>query len=225
MRLLLIACCVLLAGCHPSSTTPKPISNETGPSNSKASGVGQNDVAPLSKAAPEAEAPSAKEQLFDLPESTLETECAAADYYPDHQVHPAFYAYPPRPEYERYIECLVAEARRDGGRVRLASVRSFPTVGACYSARIVRIGSRFGDRPDSDTGTSVTFDNGLYLVAYDLVRPVARSRVGDKVRVCVHDLPRNCPAHDLRGIGYRARNLRTGESWIMGDSQHECRGA
>ena len=172
---------------------------------------------------PSDEVSAAKSALFDLPESDLKTECAAADYYADRQVHPAFYGYPSPPEFDRYIECLLAEARRDGGKVRQASASSFPKVGTCYSARITWIG--FGGRPHRNGSTQVGFDIGLSQVDYSYVGAVARSRVGDAVRVCVHDLPEDCPGYDLRGIFYRVTNLRTHERWLMGDSQHVCRGA
>lgn len=173
---------------------------------------------------PAADVSSLMEELAKLPESKLKTRCVFVDPYRDHR--PSSASHFPPPEYRHYLQCLLSEARRDGGRVRLASATSFPKVGMCYSARIKRIGSRFGgDKPDHDSGTAVEFNIGLSLVDYSYVPAVARSRVGDRVRVCVHDLPEDCPANDLRGIGYRTRNLRTGESWIMSDSQHGCRGA
>ena len=166
------------------------------------------------------------EILFYMPESDLKTECSAADTYPDHKVRPAFYAYPSPPEFDRYVDCLIAEAQRDGGSVRLASAKSFPAIGACYRASVTAIGSRFGEgKPGRDAGTVIAFDNKLALIDYGLVKPVARSRVGDPVKACVADLPVDCNAYDLRGIGYKVYNLRTGESWTMGDSQHVCRGA
>jgi hypothetical protein len=229
MRILVAMSCLLLACCAPlSSQQYSAVSNNAATDVNAAADDALNTVADVGLAdpGPPVEVSAAKLALFDLPESDLKTECAAADYYADHQVHPAFYGYPSPPEYDRYMECLLAEARRDGGRVRQASAGSFPKVGTCYSARIVGIGSRFGgDRPDRDGGTQVAFDMGLSLVDYSYVGAVARSRVGDEVRVCVHDLPEDCPGYDLRGIGYRTSNLRTGERWVMSDSQHMCRGA
>ena len=167
-----------------------------------------------------------KEILFYMPESHRRTACSAAATYPDHHVRPAFYAYPSPAEFDRYIDCVIAEAHRDGDRVRQASYLSFPRIGACYVTRVNWIGNRFAEgRPDRDAGTQLGFVNKLWLVDYGLVRPVARSRIGDPIRACVADLPKGCNAYDLRGIGYKVRNLRTGEIWTMGDSQHVCRGA
>jgi hypothetical protein len=162
------------------------------------------------------------DELIKLPESQRRTRCVFADPYRHRHVNTAGYG--SSEEYRRYLQCLLSEARLGDG-VRLASASSFPKVGTCYPARITAIGGRMAKRPGTDAGTTVEYSMGLSLVDYGLVRPVARSRVGDRVRVCVHDLPENCPGDDLRGIGYQTRNLRTGESWIMSDSQHECRGA
>lgn len=54
---------------------------------------------------------------------------------------------------------------------------------------------------------------------------ITRSRIGDKVIMCVTHLPDNCPPGDFRGITYRTRDLRTGEEWEEGDSIHNCGGA
>lgn len=205
----LIACSMLLAA----------FGGEVGSDN------GQQNKASGSSAGDLVEATAPAFELHQMPESKRLTECAAADSYSDRRVQPAFYAYPSPSEHGRYIQCVLNEARRDGGRKRLASPRSFPEVGACYNTRIATVGSRFGDRPSRDAGTSVSFDNRLALVDYAYVPEAARSRVGDKVRACVHDLPKDCPADDLRGIGYRVTNLRTRQSWVMSDRQHVCRGA
>ena len=224
MRLLLLSCCAVLAGCSPPSGTG---GNATGSPNDIAasnSAGGNNDLAKA--AAPLSDNASLRERLYALPESNLQTECAVADAFPGRRVPPGFYANLPQPAFDRYLECLLREARRDGGRVRLAGPGSFPTVGTCMATRIGRIGTRFHEGPPGRLdGTTVLFANGIRLVDYGLVGPVARSRVGDPVRVCVHALPQDCPGYDLRGIDYRVRNLRSGERWVMGNSQHLCRGA
>lgn len=166
-----------------------------------------------------------KDVLFYMPESELKTECAAADQYPDHKVRPGFYGYPSPPEFDRYVECLIAEAHRDGDRVRLASPLSFPKVGACYSARVTDLGFGGPEGHRKGNSTFVSFDNGLNLFDYGYIAPVEHLHIGDTVRQCVHDLPKDCPSHDLRGIGYRITLSRTGEHFVMFDSAHECRGA
>lgn len=219
---LLTACSLDSQGDAGSASTP--IDNTT--THWKADGGTGNHAAATEGAGDEMVPATAPEvELFSMPESTLLTECAAADQYPDRQVQPVFYAYPSPPEHARYIQCVFDEAQRDGGRKRVASPLSFPKIGACYDARITGVSNRFGGKPSRDAGTSVSLDNRLNLVDYTYVPEAARSRIGDKVEACVHDLPKDCPADDLRGIGYRITNLRTRQSWVMGDRQHMCRGA
>ena len=165
----------------------------------------------------------AKLALFDLPEGTLPTECSAGAAYPDGKVQPGFYAYPSPPENDRYMDCLLAEARRDGGTVRVASPTSFPKVGTCYDTRVTEAAT---GRPGHREGPSwAIFENKLALWDYGYIAPVTRTRPGDPIRACVWSLPKDCPSHDLRGIAYRIENLRTRERWVTYDSQHECRGA
>jgi hypothetical protein len=218
MRRLLIIGCVLLAGCGPQ---PGAEENRVNAVNNLAASPGNasgpEDIPGLSPT---------RAALYKLPEGTRGTDCAAADYYPGGQVPWSFYDYPAPPEFERYLECLLAEARRDGGRVRLASPGSFPRVGSCVSARIRSINPLAGEGgPSSLNGTYIVYDNGQSFGTRDEIGGIARSRVGDPVRICVAALPEGCPGFDLRGIDYRVRNLRTDESWVMGNSQHVCRGA
>jgi len=103
-------------------------------------------------------------------------------------------------------------------------------VGGCAVTTIKEIGDRSGDpmpknKPDPDTGTLVTFANDGVQVSYQWEDAVARSRVGDKVRICLVELPQDCPPNDTRGKVYKTTNLRTNESWTMADSQHMCGGA
>jgi uncharacterized protein len=103
----------------------------------------------------------------------------------------------------------------------------FKKVGECKETTISKIGTRFEDsaRPNKDTGTSISFANDIWLVDYDLIPQVAASKSGDDVEICLESIPKNCPPGDDRGKGYTVTNLRTGEHFTMGDSQHECGGA
>jgi hypothetical protein len=220
MRRLSIICCAILAGCGQQSGNQGAAQN--------ASANAQRNTATATPALIGTAAMTEQEisQLFDLPESRRRTECDVADYFPDRNVPPGFYNELSEPQFNQYLSCLLREARRDGGRARLAGPGSFPRVGSYLPTRIASIGSRFAEgMPSSDAGTTVDFDNGVHLVDYGLIEPVARSRAGDAVRLCVHALPEDCPGHDIRGIEYRAHNLRSGETWTMVNSQHMCRGA
>ena len=111
--------------------------------------------------------------------------------------------------------------------VRLALPKA---VGECVMTTIEKIGDRFGapigesPRPDS-MGSAVVFANGGYQVSYEWEAALARSRVGDKVRMCLVSIPQDCPPGDDRGRRYTTTNLRTGEAWTLPDSQHMCGGA
>jgi hypothetical protein len=98
-------------------------------------------------------------------------------------------------------------------------------VGACAESTITEIGGRLEGDMTFETGTFVGFANEGQQVGYDRVEAVVKSRIGDPVRICLTDIPQDCPPGDDRGRGYRTTNLRTGESWEMGDSQHMCGGA
>ena len=104
-------------------------------------------------------------------------------------------------------------------------------VGECVMTAITRIGDRFGGdlgpaaKQDFDPGTSVEFANSGYQVSYERESVIARSRVGDKVRMCLVSIPQDCPPGDARGRIYTTTNLRTGEAWTLPDAQHSCGGA
>lgn len=104
--------------------------------------------------------------------------------------------------------------------------RGVARVGQCQATTITEIGSRLAGvtRPD-DSGTTVSFANGVHQVSYELERAIARSRIGDPARVCLVAIPQHCPPGDDRGRAYAVTNLRSGERWRLFDSQHLCGGA
>lgn len=108
--------------------------------------------------------------------------------------------------------------------------RPVSRIGQCQVTTIEYIGPRLGmvptshDRPN-ENGTSVSFANGVYLTSYEYERSVARSRLGDRVRVCLVSIPKNCPPGDDRGRVYAVTNLRTDGKWRMPDAEHMCGGA
>jgi hypothetical protein len=96
-------------------------------------------------------------------------------------------------------------------------------VGQCSGTTIERIGPRLQGQPGS--GSGVLYVNGGTQVSYEVIAAVHRSRRGDRVRLCLVSIPKNCPPGDDRGRMYRATNLRTGESWTAPNAQHSCGGA
>jgi hypothetical protein len=105
-------------------------------------------------------------------------------------------------------------------------------LGDCKDTEITRITDRFGkplsvgpSTEGSDPGTMVQYRNGGTQVSYDKETAILRSRLGDKVNLCLKEIPKDCPPGDKRGRIYNTRNLRTGEAWTLPDSQHSCGGA
>ena len=118
------------------------------------------------------------------------------------------------------------------GEAEARGTYRYPKPGSCTAARITLVGARLeGDRfappgPGAwDPGTTVCFADGRWMVSYEFSPVVYRWRKGDRVRLCVVELPRGCPPGDHRGIRYRAENLRTRTSWAAIDSEHYCGGA
>lgn len=81
--------------------------------------------------------------------------------------------------------------------------------------------------PIAGSGSAVSYTNGGYQVSYDMVPAIHSSREGDSVELCLSFVPdcSGAPRGDGRGRIYRARNLRTGGTWTLPDSQHSCGGA
>jgi hypothetical protein len=105
-----------------------------------------------------------------------------------------------------------------------ASAAALPSrVGQCSETTIKSIGYRLiGAR---GSGSAVTYDNGGYQVSYETVPGIRKSRRGDRVRLCLVELPVDCPKGDARGKIYKATNLRTGATWELADAEHGCGGA
>lgn len=107
-----------------------------------------------------------------------------------------------------------------------AEAQPLPTkLGACSKTKIKLIGGRLEGDDTFETGTGVIFENGGVQISYEREEAVIHSRVGDPVRVCLVELPKDCPPGDDRGKIYKTTNLRTGKHWEMPDSQHMCGGA
>jgi hypothetical protein len=102
-------------------------------------------------------------------------------------------------------------------------------IGDCSVTRIKEISTRLiNDATGAmipGSGSAVSFRNGGYQVSYEDEEEVSRSRVGDRVRMCLVTIPEGCPLGDNRGFRYTTTNLRTGEKWTLPDSPHSCGGA
>ncbi len=102
-------------------------------------------------------------------------------------------------------------------------------VGKCADTFIQRTGTRFGSSLTENQleglGSSVKLTNGIYLVSYENLEQLRIARPQDKVKVCLLQIPENCPPGDNRGRIYSLLNYRTEGYVEMRDSQHMCGGA
>ncbi len=102
-------------------------------------------------------------------------------------------------------------------------------VGKCADTFIQRTGTRFGESLTEalveGSGTSVNLTNGIYLVSYEDIGQLRIARPGDKVKLCLLEIPEDCPPGDNRGRVYSLLNYRTNGYVEMPDSQHMCGGA
>jgi hypothetical protein len=125
---------------------------------------------------------------------------------------------------------VAKESPRSSAIPSKALNQGLPTViDDCNITRIKEISTRLLDSVTGaktpGSGSAISFRNGGYQVSYDEEGEISRSRVGDRVRMCLVTIPHPCPPGDDRGFRYTTTNLRTGEQWTLPDSQHACGGA
>jgi hypothetical protein len=106
---------------------------------------------------------------------------------------------------------------------------ALPTaVGACADVTVKQVSTRLED-PDGTavpgSGSAIEYTNGGYQVSYDTIDGIEHSKPGDKVHLCLAEIPQHCPPGDNRGRVYGATNLRTRETWTAPDAEHACGGA
>ncbi len=108
-------------------------------------------------------------------------------------------------------------------------------VGECTLSVITELGPRLCEPdasgncpknlPFDDSGNTIVAANGFYGVSYDRLKALEKSRLGDRLLLCLSSVPKDCPADDDRGYFWTWKNLRTGGKWELPDSEHMCGGA
>ena len=105
-------------------------------------------------------------------------------------------------------------------------------VGECADTTITSITDRYGadlapgrSKKGSDPGTIIRFSNSGVQVSLEKERAIVKSQIFDKVNMCLVEIPKDCPAGDIRGRLYKTTNLRTGESWSLRNDIRNCGGA
>jgi len=96
-------------------------------------------------------------------------------------------------------------------------------VGQCVETSIKEKFSRLEGVPDS--GSGIQYANGIHGVSYDIIKPITKARVGDRITLCLTGLPEDCPPGDDRGKTYSALDHRTNGKWELPDAEHMCGGA
>lgn len=95
--------------------------------------------------------------------------------------------------------------------------------GQCVATKIKDIGTRLDGVADS--GDAVTYTNGIYIVSYGKLTGLRGARVGDAVKLCLTNIPDDCPPGDDRGKSYKTTDRRTHKSWEAMNAEHMCGGA
>lgn len=101
-------------------------------------------------------------------------------------------------------------------------------VGTCSVVSVKRVTTRLEDTDGTEiagSGSAIEYANGGYQVSYDTIDGIEHSHTGDRVQLCLTEIPQHCPPGDDRGRVYHALNLRTHEEWSAPDSEHSCGGA
>ena len=108
-----------------------------------------------------------------------------------------------------------------------AAERLPTSLGTCVLTTIASVETRLmdGNKPIPGSGSAVVFANKGYQVSYEKIPEISASRRGDRVYLCLVQLPRGCPPGDERGRIYTTTNLRTLQSWTLPDAEHMCGGA
>lgn len=102
------------------------------------------------------------------------------------------------------------------------------TLLGCGKSVITDIGPRLEGDKNFASGANVSLKNNGLTIAYQedpSLPAIRKSKVGDRVLICLVYIPKDCPPGDDRGRFYTITNLRTLESWTLPDSQHQCGGA
>jgi hypothetical protein len=101
-------------------------------------------------------------------------------------------------------------------------------VGGCAVVVVKRVTTRLEDANGTEiagSGSAIEYTNGGAQVSYDTIDGIERTRTGDRVQLCLTEIPQHCPPGDNRGRVYHAFNLRTRGDWSAMDSEHSCGGA
>lgn len=108
-----------------------------------------------------------------------------------------------------------------------AAAQGSSVIGSCYDSEVrnvrFRLESSLDGTLDRNSGSAIEFRDGLYLVGYESVPGVHRSKIGDRVHICLVARERDCEPGFEATRTYRVRNSRTQETFTMSNSTKACR--
>jgi uncharacterized protein len=122
----------------------------------------------------------------------------------------------------------------------LANLNPLPKkVGDCIDSTIMGKSTRFEGAIAGESGgeVAVQFKNDLYLYIQSIANFPSTENTdkymfstkdflqGDKVKVCLQELPTDCPKGDDRGKIYSVTNYKNNKSFVGVDAWHLCGGA
>jgi hypothetical protein len=133
------------------------------------------------------------------------------------------------------VKPLAAPGGKRALLVDYTAVKKQTHIAQCVTSKITMLGPRLctpdakgncpAKLPFDDSGDSVAAANGIPGVSYDRIPALEKSKLGDKVKICLDNVPINCPPGDDRGFNWTWKNLRTGGTWSLPDAEHRCGGA
>lgn len=101
------------------------------------------------------------------------------------------------------------------------------TEGTCVSTKISKIGHRLEGNDDfsRQSGSAVTFANGVFLVSYNESKVVRAANVGDSVLLCPVATQQGCRATSAPTRTVLMMHRKTSNFWKAYTSSHSCDGA
>src|SRR5690348_15774173 len=94
-----------------------------------------------------------------------------------------------------FVAALAAAALAPTLPAPAFAAENVPTkVGQCVSTTIKEKFSRLEGVPDS--GSGIEYANGIVGMSYDIIRPITKAKVGDKITLCLTSIPKGCPPGD-----------------------------
>lgn len=125
------------------------------------------------------------------------------------------------------LACLLA------GTAAFAAELVPQQVGQCTLTTISDLGYKLETNDDrgrvqtilDPSRDEVRYVDGIEQYSMTKLAGLKGARKGDPVKLCLTEVPDECPPGDDRGKVFKATDLKTGKSWEAMNSEHDCGGA